>query len=182
MALAPKGPNHRLQCAATVAVAQLVESRIVIPVVVGSSPISHPMSDGSDMGTPFGLGREAIPQARSFGQATPTSCSAGASVGQATHGRSVGRRVSDRAMDAAPYRQGHQREVRGAIQRGPLVAPATSAGLFLPEARKMRPPTQRAGDCSVQASWLACAQNKAPREGRSIVFIDESDLSEWSTR
>ena len=26
----------------TVAVAQLVESRIVIPVVVGSSPISHP--------------------------------------------------------------------------------------------------------------------------------------------
>src|SRR6218665_596588 len=38
----PKGPNHRLQCVATVAVAQLVESRIVIPVVVGSSPISHP--------------------------------------------------------------------------------------------------------------------------------------------
>jgi hypothetical protein len=26
-----------------VAVAQLVESRIVIPVVVGSSPISHPI-------------------------------------------------------------------------------------------------------------------------------------------
>ena len=26
----------------SVAVAQLVESRIVIPVVVGSSPISHP--------------------------------------------------------------------------------------------------------------------------------------------
>jgi hypothetical protein len=30
------------QAAATVAVAQLVESRIVIPVVVGSNPISHP--------------------------------------------------------------------------------------------------------------------------------------------
>ena len=28
--------------ASMVAVAQLVESRIVIPVVVGSSPISHP--------------------------------------------------------------------------------------------------------------------------------------------
>ena len=27
----------------TVAVAQLVESRIVIPVVVGSNPISHPI-------------------------------------------------------------------------------------------------------------------------------------------
>ena len=30
--------------AAAVAVAQLVESRIVIPVVVGSNPISHPIS------------------------------------------------------------------------------------------------------------------------------------------
>ena len=30
--------------ASMVAVAQLVESRIVIPVVVGSSPISHPIS------------------------------------------------------------------------------------------------------------------------------------------
>ncbi|WP_407830548.1 winged helix-turn-helix domain-containing protein [Verminephrobacter eiseniae] len=76
------------------------------------------MSDGSDMGTPFGQGREAIPQARSFGQATPTSCSAGASVGQATHGRSVGCGVSDRAMDAAPYRQGHQRAVRCAYSVG----------------------------------------------------------------
>ncbi|MCW5237154.1 IS630 family transposase [Verminephrobacter eiseniae] len=92
-------------------------------------------------------------------------------------------------MDAAPYWQGHRREVRGAIQRGPFVAPATSVGLFLPEARETRPPTQRAGDCSVQATWLACAQNKAQREGRSIVFIDESGLSErpsvartWSLR
>jgi hypothetical protein len=30
-----------------VAVAQLVESRIVIPVVVGSSPIGHPKKTGS---------------------------------------------------------------------------------------------------------------------------------------
>ncbi|MCW5236613.1 hypothetical protein [Verminephrobacter eiseniae] len=30
----------------------------------------------------------------------------------------------------------------------------------------------------MQATWLACAQNKAQREGRSIVFIDESGLSE----
>jgi hypothetical protein len=37
---------HQLWCikqqVSVVAVAQLVESRIVIPVVVGSSPISHP--------------------------------------------------------------------------------------------------------------------------------------------
>jgi hypothetical protein len=30
-----------------VAVAQLVESRIVIPVVVGSSPISHPINSST---------------------------------------------------------------------------------------------------------------------------------------
>jgi hypothetical protein len=34
--------NSRYNQWLTVAVAQLVESRIVIPVVVGSSPISHP--------------------------------------------------------------------------------------------------------------------------------------------
>ncbi len=33
----------RLETISMVAVAQLVESRIVIPVVVGSSPISHPI-------------------------------------------------------------------------------------------------------------------------------------------
>ena len=37
-------PNHaRILVLSAVAVAQLVESRIVIPVVVGSSPISHPI-------------------------------------------------------------------------------------------------------------------------------------------
>jgi hypothetical protein len=34
-----------------VAVAQLVESRIVIPVVVGSSPISHPKDQQTKTGT-----------------------------------------------------------------------------------------------------------------------------------
>jgi hypothetical protein len=34
--------NKRYNLRTMVAVAQLVESRIVIPVVVGSSPISHP--------------------------------------------------------------------------------------------------------------------------------------------
>jgi hypothetical protein len=36
-----------------VAVAQLVESRIVIPVVVGSSPISHPKNKGLQRCKPF---------------------------------------------------------------------------------------------------------------------------------
>ena len=40
--LAKKRKIHRILQGSAVAVAQLVESRIVIPVVVGSSPISHP--------------------------------------------------------------------------------------------------------------------------------------------
>ena len=39
-----QGFEHAIITNSTVAVAQLVESRIVIPVVVGSSPISHPKS------------------------------------------------------------------------------------------------------------------------------------------
>lgn len=37
-----KAARQRRKAVSEVAVAQLVESRIVIPVVVGSSPISHP--------------------------------------------------------------------------------------------------------------------------------------------
>ena len=39
-----------------VAVAQLVEPRIVIPVVVGSSPISHPTRRVAQLGSATGLG------------------------------------------------------------------------------------------------------------------------------
>ena len=39
-----------------VAVAQLVELRIVIPVVVGSSPISHPIRRVAQLGSATGLG------------------------------------------------------------------------------------------------------------------------------
>ena len=48
---------------------------------------------------------------------------------------------------------------------------------------------QRAGDCALEAVHLAGAKKKANREGRTIVFIDESGLSErpsvvrtWSLR
>ena len=46
------------------AVAQLVESRIVIPVVVGSSPISHPKTAkrcNRNVAALFALGRRLLP-------------------------------------------------------------------------------------------------------------------------
>lgn len=40
----PNRCHREVQCCTMVAIAQLVEPWIVIPVVVGSSPISHPIS------------------------------------------------------------------------------------------------------------------------------------------
>ncbi|MCW5235815.1 transposase [Verminephrobacter eiseniae] len=85
-------------------------------------------------------------------------------------------------MDATPYRQGHQRAVRSAIQRGPFVAPATSVGLFLPEAREARPPTQRTGDCSVQATRLACAQKKPSFTWKQLSAIAALSLRQFYFR
>jgi hypothetical protein len=69
------------------------------------------------------------------------------------------------------------------------MAPATPDGFLVPEAGKACHPTQRAGDRPVEAARLAGAKKKAQREGRTIVFIDESGLSErpsvartWSLR
>ena len=69
------------------------------------------------------------------------------------------------------------------------MASAAPAGFFLPEAREACHPAQRGRDCALEAAHLACAQKKAQREGRTIVFIDESGLSErpsvartWSQR
>jgi hypothetical protein len=51
-----------------VAVAQLVESRIVIPVVAGSSPVSHPIHHFQQPGLPgFLLGGAAILRAGTSG-------------------------------------------------------------------------------------------------------------------
>ena len=43
-------PDHARILVSAVAVAQLVESRIVIPVVAGSSPVSHPISKDATFG------------------------------------------------------------------------------------------------------------------------------------
>ena len=42
--------DHARILVSAVAVAQLVESRIVIPVVAGSSPVSHPISKDAIFG------------------------------------------------------------------------------------------------------------------------------------
>jgi len=132
---------------------------------------------------------QGITETWRLGQATPTRCRTGKSAGKNIDGWCVGGGISDRTLDAATYRQHHHPAVWSGIQYRPFMAPAASDGFLLPKAGETRHPARRTRDRSVEAVWLACAQKKAQREGRTIVFIDESGLSErpsvartWSLR
>src|SRR6476646_4027553 len=159
-------------------------------VQVGSSAaVGRDPADGSRLGAAYGRRRPRWTQARRTGTATPTRCRAGARIGQGAHGGGVGRRVFDGAMDVAPHRQIDLQTLRRRIQHRPSVAPAASDGLLLPEAGETSHPAQRGRDCPLETAYLARAQKKAQRESRTIVFIDESGLSErpsvartWSLR
>ena len=59
-----------------------------------------------------------------------------------------------------------------------ILGVAAQSGFLTAEAREARHAAQRRRDPGVEAQDLACAQKKARCEGRTIVFIDESGLSE----
>jgi len=67
--------------------------------------------------------------------------------------------------------------------RGPLpclagLAHSAATGLELPASGGTRPGAGRSQDPAVEAGALAGVKKKAEKEGRTIVFIDESGLSE----
>jgi hypothetical protein len=62
------------------------------------------------------------------------------------------------------------------------VASAASYGFFLPKAGETSPPAQRGRDCPLETTPLACAQKKARREGRTIIFIDECNIDLYTNR
>src|SRR5439155_24148322 len=74
------------------------------------------------------------------------------------------------------------RRIRRAVQRGPRLALARAVGFVQPEARSARPGTQRRGHRVLAQTHLASAKKNAARQGRLIVFIDESGVSERPTR
>src|SRR5436853_5860156 len=85
------------------------------------------------------------------------------------------------ALDAAAGREAHQAALRHRILHGPHLASAAPTGLFLPEARAARYPARRGGDRALEAAALAGAKKNAAARGQTIVFIDESGLSERPT-
>ena len=62
------------------------------------------------------------------------------------------------------------------------MALARAAGLIQPEARSTRLGTRRCGYRALAQAHLAGAKKNAARQGRLIVFIDESGVSERPTR
>jgi transposase len=56
------------------------------------------------------------------------------------------------------------------------------AGFQQPAANQSRPRARRGGDPTLEARALAGSKKNAARQGRTIVFIDESGLSERPTR
>src|SRR5215212_5272284 len=172
---------------ATAQGSQAVSARAI--EVRGCSTTGGDAPNGGGVGAALRHRRTRFAQAWHVGTTTPTGRRTRARIEQAFDGRGHELRVSHRTMDFASYWQADRKALWRAIQHRPLVAFAASAWLLLPEAGEARHPAQRGRHCALEATHLACAQKKARREGRTIVFIDESGLSErpsvtrtWSSR
>lgn len=106
-----------------------------------------------------------------------------ASQAQQDVGRgSIGQRLSDGAVDLGAHRQAHQARIWPFVQLGARLAGHSRSRLLQPTADRAGDPTRRSGDPDLEDQALAGAKKNARRQGRTIVFIDESGLSERPTR
>lgn len=130
----------------------------------GGETTGRDAANSSRLGAASGGRRQGSPQARRLGTAAPIGCRAGARVGEDHPGRRLGGRFPDGALDSAAHRQSDRTTLRRRIQRRPLMAFATAAGLLVPEAGEARHPAQRGRDCPLEAAHLARAQKKRSEE------------------
>src|ERR1700745_2067970 len=121
-------------------------------------------------------------------QAPPTcptlggGCAAENRIGTAPEGGSARTGLCDGAMDLASCGPADRGEVWPSIQREPGVADSGGVGLQQPATHRTRPRERRGGDPALEAQALAGVKKNARRQGRIIVFIDESGLSERPTQ
>lgn len=107
---------------------------------------------------------------------------AAARVDEGAVRRRTGRRVRDRAVDAVAGRHFDRAALRAKIQRKPSVADPRLARFLLPTPILQGAGAQRGRDSALAARALAGIKKNAAKQGRTIVFIDESGLSERPTR
>src|SRR5207244_3486540 len=100
-----------------------------------------------------------------------------------------GARVRHESLDRVARRRPDPGDVRGEVSPRPCVAAPQAARLELPAADGPRAGTGRGGDSPLEARALAGAKKNAAAQGQTIVFVDESGLTErphrcrtWSPR
>ncbi len=102
-------------------------------------------------------------------------------LGKASAGGRGGQRLPDRAVDVGAGGQVDRARVWAGVQHGQCLAHSARAGVLQPTSGRSCHPARRSGDQAMAHQALAGAKKKCRREGRTIVFIDESGLSERPT-
>src|SRR6266436_3612885 len=103
-------------------------------------------------------------------------------VGQGVGRRRCGQRLSQRVVDVGAGSATDRARVWAGVQHGARLAHPARAGLLQPASGRAGATARRSGDQDLAQQALAGAKKKSLREGRTIIFIDESGLSERPTR
>ena len=101
-----------------------------------------------------------------------------AGVGDGAGKGGSGAWISQRSVDPTPRGQDAPRHQRSTLPSSARVEALGTDGVELPEARRSGCRTGRESHRPLEAIHVAGTKKKARREGRTIVFIDESGLSE----
>src|SRR5450759_2455866 len=125
------------------------------------------------------VGRAQEPTARS---ARRSPGGAAARVDACAQERRAGRGLCHGSVDPAARGRVDQAALCPLVQREPGVAHPRGARLLLPTTFGPSPGAQRVGHPTLEAEALAGSKKNAAKQGRIIVFIDESGLSERPTR
>src|SRR6185312_11315616 len=96
--------------------------------------------------------------------------------------RSAGSWLHQRAVDAAPHRHADQRTLWGAVLAILRLETAATVGVECAASHRPCSPTRRSGHPHLEGQEVAGDKKIAARQGRIIVFIDESGLSERPCR
>src|SRR5271170_6546321 len=127
-------------------------------------------------------GRIAGAQAPAAWSTFRFGCAAESRIGTPAQGRSARAGVCHGAVDVTTRGPADRGEVWASIQREPSVADSGGVGLQQPTPHGTSARARRGGDPALEAQALARVKKNARKQGRIIVFIDESGLSERPTQ
>src|SRR5438128_3701357 len=137
-------------------------------------------ADGAHLGAAFARGGWGHRQVASATARTTDEARPGATR-RATSDPVEGRvecGIPDRTVDDQARARRDQAALWGRVRNVGMLAAAARARLYATEAGEARAAAQRGRHRHVEATDVAGAKKKSLREGRTIVFIDESGLSE----